>query len=149
MPPGDGWTSRLLAGLAQHLDDAGIGTYRPTGAYAADEIGIVIRAIPQQPDRLITLAAYPVGTDIQGMADHRSAVQIRLRGTTDPRDCDDLADEVFELLDSAAGLVLGGIPIVQMWRQSYTGLGTDDNGRWSRSENYYLDSMRPTAHRTD
>lgn len=149
MATGDGWTSRLLAGLAQHLADNGIGVWRPDGpAYTADETGILIRAIPSSPDRIITLAAYPV-TGYVGLADITVGVQMRLRGGTDPRDCDDLADAIFDLLDSASGLTLGGIAVVQMYRQSYASLGADANGRWERSENYYADAMRPTANRTD
>ena len=145
-----GWTSDLLTGLAVHLAAAGVGTWRPTGAYTPGETGITIRGIPQTPDRLITLAPYPLdGGEHRGMADHDSALQIRVRGTQDPRVCEDLADAVFDLLDSCGRLTLGGIPVVDMWRQSYTSLGADGNGRWERSENYYLNAMRPTANKTD
>jgi len=144
-----GWTTDLLTGLAEHLDAAGVGDWRPTGAYLDAETAIVIRAIPQAPDKLITLAPYPIGTPLRGMQDHLSAVQIRVRAGTDPRDCDDLADEVFDLLDSSGRRTLNGVSIVDMWRQSYTSLGTDTNGRWSRSENFYIEAMRATAHRLD
>lgn len=149
MATGDGWTSKLLVGLAEYLAAGGVGAWRPTGAYLAGEIAIVIRAIPQQPDRLITLAPYPIGTDLRGMQDHQTAVQIRVRGTQDPRVCDDLADEVFDRLDSSGRRTLNSVSIVDMWRQSYTSLGKDSSDRWERSENYYIDAMRATAHRTD
>lgn len=148
-----GWTSDLLVGLAEHLDAADVGTWRPTGAYLAGEIGITIRGIPQTPDQLITMAPYPLdGDEFRGMADHAVAIQFRVRGTQDPRSADDTADAVFELLDSIGthGQVdLNGVKVVDMWRQSYTSLGQDTNGRWERSENYYLNVMRPTAHKTD
>lgn len=146
---GDGWTSRLLTGLAEHLAAAGVGTWRPTGAYQPTETGIVIRAVPQSPDRIITLAAYPVATDLPGMADHTQGIQIRCRGTQDPRVVEDLSDAIFDALDSLAGVVWGEIPVVQVWRQSYTSLGQDGNGRWETSSNYYCQAMRPTQHRTD
>lgn len=144
-----GWTSDLLTGLAEHLDANSVGIWRPTGAYGADETAIVIRAIPQEPDRLITLAPYPVGTTLRGMQDHVSAIQIRVRGTTDPRVCEDLADEVFDLLDSCGRQTLNGIALVDMWRQSYTSLGQDANLRWEASHNYHVEAMRATANRTD
>lgn len=144
-----GWTKDLTTGLAVHLAAASIGTWRPTGVYTAGETAIVYRAVPQTPDRLITLAAYPIGSEHQGLADHDTAVQIRLRSTTNPTDVDDLADAVFDLLDSATNLTFGGVRVSQMWRQSYSALGQDANGRWERSENYYLQTMRPTAHNTD
>lgn len=150
MATGDGFTSRLLGGLAQHLDDAGIGTWDPTGStYTAGQTAIVIRAIPDYPDRLITLAAYPLGTNLPGMADHLTGVQVRLRAGPDPRDCDDLADAVFDLLHGATGLTWGGIPVKDVGRRSYTSMGQDGSRRWERSENYIVDAMRPTSNNTD
>jgi hypothetical protein len=147
---GEGWTSRLLAGMAQHIETAGIGTWDPTGTtYADDQTAIVIRAIPDQPDRLITLTAYPLGTNLPGMADHVTGVQIRLRAGPDPRDCDDLADAIFDLLDGASGLTWGDIPVKDINRRSYTSLGQDGSRRWERSENYIVDAMRPTSNNTD
>jgi hypothetical protein len=143
-----GWTVTLLDGLAAELAAAGIATWKPSGVYAAGETGIVLRAIPPAPDRLITLAPYRVGDDYPGMADFVQAVQIRLRGTADPRSCDDMADQVFELLDSREQWTCGGIPVVYSRRQSDSSLGADDRGRWEASHNYYFDVMRPTAHRT-
>lgn len=145
---GDGWTSRLLTGLAEHLAAAGIATWRPSGSYQASEVGIYIRAIPSSPDQIITLAPYVVASE-PGLADVTQGVQIRVRGTKDPRVAEDLADAIFDLLDSASGLRWGGVPIVQAYRQSYTALGADANGRWESSSNYYVEAMRPTANRTD
>lgn len=149
MATGDGWTSRLLAGLAQYLTDHGVGVWRPTGpAYGAGETGISVRAILDTPDRLITLAAYPVDAPA-GVADATEGVQVRMRAGLDPREVDDLADQVYELLDSATGLTLGGIAVVQIHRNSYAPMGADTAGRWERADNYYLDLMRPTVWRTD
>ncbi|MEK8108659.1 hypothetical protein NKG94_34495 [Micromonospora sp. M12] len=83
MATGDGWTSRLITGLAEHLAAAGIGTWRASGIYQAAETAIVIRAVPPSPDRLITLAAYVVGGG-HGNASTTQGVQIRLRGGKDP-----------------------------------------------------------------
>lgn len=149
MALGEGFTSRLLVGLAEHIDAAGIAAWRPTGAYLASEIGIHMRDIPPDPDTVIVLAEYPIGTALQGMADHLTGVQIRLRGTADARVCDDLADALFDLLDSLTGARWGEIPIVDMWRQSYTALGHDPKRRWERSENYHIHAMRPTSNNTD
>lgn len=148
MATGDGWTSRLLTGLAEHLAAAGIATWRPSGSYQAAEVGIYIRVIPTSPDRIITLAPYVVASP-PGTADYTLGVQIRVRGTKDPRVAEDLADAVFDALDSAQGLTWGGISVVQVYRQSYTALGADANSRWETSSNYYVEAMRPTANRTD
>lgn len=143
------WTTSLITGLAELLDAAGVGEWRPAGpVYTANEVGILMRSVPQQPDRVITLAPYPVASPI-GLADFVQGVQIRCRGTTDPRVCEDLGDAVFDLLDSASRLTLGGVSVVQVYRQSYTSLGQDGNGRWESSSNYYVEAMRATIHRTD
>lgn len=146
MGVGDGWTSRLLTGLATHLAAAGIGLWRPTGAYQPGETAIIIRAIPATPDRIITLAAYPAGA-APGNASITTGIQIRLRGSKDPRDVDDLADAIFDLLDSSGPHDWNGVGVSQVYRQSYATLGADSTGRWERSENYYTDAERPTAHR--
>lgn len=145
---GEGWTSRLLVGLAELLDTNSVGTWNPTGVYAAGETGILIRAILPEPDRIITLAPYIVASP-PGLADYTLGLQVRIRGTTDPRICDDIGDLVFDLLDSASNLTLGGIPVVQVYRQSFASLGQDSNSRWEASHNYYFEAMRPTSNRTD
>lgn len=140
-----GWTENVVTGLAQYLAAAGVGVWRSTGVYAAGEIAIVYRAVPQTPDQLITLAPYPVATSYQGLADTTVGVQARIRGTADPRVCDGMGDALFELLDSATNLTFGGVRVVHIYRQSYTSLGQDTNSRWESSHNYYVDAMRPTA----
>lgn len=146
-----GFIEDLLIGMAVHLDAAGVGTWRGDGsAYTSGEIGITIRGIPQTPDRLIVLAPYVVDSGAyRGLADHDEAIQARIRGTTDPRVCQEIADDVFAALDSAHDLTWQGIAVVQVWRQSYTSLGDDTNGRYEASHNYYLNLMRPTTYRTD
>lgn len=148
MPDGDGWTSQLIANLAQYLHDNGVGVWRPGGSYTAGEIAIVDRYIPPSPDRLITLATYPI-TTAPGLQDVTVGVQFRLRGTTDPRVCEDIGDAIFELLDGAEHVALGDIHTVQIYRQSYGSLGMDGSERWEASHNYYVEAMRATAHRTN
>ncbi len=144
-----GWTTDLLTGLAEYLQAEGIGVWKPSGAYQAGETGIVIRAIPADPDRIITLAEYPVDHQ-RGMADITVGIQIRVRGLPQlPGDCDDLADAVFDALDSIGRTTWGGVPIVDCYRQSHASLRHDGNIRWARSENYYVDAMRPTSNNTD
>lgn len=140
-----GWTENLITGLAQYLAAAGVGVWQPNGVYTAGQTAIVYRAVPQTPDRLITLAPYPIADAYQGLADTTVGVQARIRGTTDPRVCDGIADALYELLDSATNLRLGGVAVVQIYRQSAVPLGQDGNGRWEASHNYYVDAMRPTA----
>ncbi|MFI7547205.1 minor capsid protein [Actinoplanes sp. NPDC049599] len=143
-----GFTSTLLTSLAEALDTAGIGVWRPTGPYTADEVAIAIRGIPPAPDRLITLSTYRIGDDYPGEQDFVQMVQARFRGSPDPRVVDDLGDAVFELLDSREHWELGPIHVVYSQRRSDTVLGQDGSRRWEISHNYALHVMRPTAHRT-
>lgn len=143
-----GWTTDLIAGMAALLADVGVGTYRPTGAYLPGEVAISDRYIP--PDgQCITLSAYPAGPDLPGLADVTVGVQVRVRGDEDPVTCDDLADAAYAVLHGAQALVFGAVAVVQIRRQSYTSLGPDANGRWERSENYFVDAMRPNANNPD
>lgn len=144
-----GWTTRLLTGLAEHLAAAGVGTWHPDGApYAVGETGIVLGAMPAEPERCIVLAAYPVSEDV-AQADVTVGVQIRTRAGSDPRDVVDLDDAVFEQLHGAERLDLGGVLVVQVYRRSSASLGQarDSNARWERTSNYYVDAMRPTVAR--
>ncbi|MET0492918.1 MAG: minor capsid protein [Actinoplanes sp.] len=142
-----GLTSTLLTSLAEHLAAEGIGVWKPDGAYTAAETAITIRGIPALPDQLITLSSYRVGDDYPGGQDFVQMVQVRFRGTTDPRVVDDLGDSVFDLLDSREHWHCGPIPVVYSQRRSDTSLGQDGNRRWESSHNYALHVMRPTAHR--
>lgn len=146
---GQGWTSRLLRGCAEHLDTEDVGLWLPSGGvYPAGSAAIVIRDIPAAPDLLVSLAAYPVD-DPPGLADVTVGLQVRCRGLADPRSVEDLTDAAHEALHGLAGVSWGGVPIVQVRWQSWTSLGTDRNGRRETSSNYYVQAMRPTAHNAD
>lgn len=137
-----GWTTLLLAGLAEHLAADGVGLWRPTGTYAAGETGIVIAAMPPDPERIVCLTMYPVAA-MAATADVTVAVQVRTRAGKDPRDVDDLADAVWQTLHGAAHLMWGGIPVVQVLHRSGSPMGRDQLDRWERSDNYYVDTIRP------
>lgn len=141
-----GWTTSLLTGLAQHLADNGVGLWRPTGTYVAGETGIVLAAMPPDPDRIVCLTAYPVSSR-PDTADATVAVQVRTRAGKDPRDVADLSDEVYELLHGATHLIFGGVPVVQILHRSGVPMGRDSRDRWERSDNYYVDAIRPSAGR--
>lgn len=154
MAAGDSWDSWLITGLAEHLADHGLGVWRPDGtAYQPDEVAISDRGIIPQPDRLIVLTDYIVPGQPDGLADMLIGVQIRLRGTTDPRVVRDLGSEIYDLLDSSGRQVWGQpgreVHVTDVWRQSYTQLGADQRGRWEASHNYYVTAMRPTAYRNE
>lgn len=139
------FTTDLAAGIAVHLDAAGVGVWRPNGGYADTDTAIVMKAMPQQPHRCIALTAY-ANLDDPLLPLGQVAVQFRCRGT-DPRHPDDDADAIFDLLHATNHLLLGGLRVVQMFRQSSAQLGQDSTGRWERADNYYATVQQPTSHR--
>lgn len=168
-----GWTTDLLTGVAQLIADAsadagfypgvlsvpGVVTPGPgtadapllqaSAAYAPGVVALVFNGVPQSPDRVIALAAYTVADD-PALNDVLHGVQVRTRGTRDPRDVDGLDDAVFDVLHGASYLTLStGVYVVQMYRQSGALLGADNNGRWQRSSNYYVQAVRPSPNRPD
>lgn len=143
------FTTDLLSGIAQLLEDTGQGTWKPTGAYATDDpTPIIIKSVPASPDRVITLSEYSVSDD-PTLSDSVKGLQVRFRAGRDPRTVDDMADDAFDVLHGLQGVELStGVLIVQSYRQSSALLGADDNGRHERSDNYYLTVHRPSTHRT-
>lgn len=146
-----GWSTDLLAGLAKHLHDSGVGTWLATGAYPTSTAApIFLGSVPASHDRVIVLRAYGVSDDPH-LTDGVQGVQVRYRGRKDlgAPDVDDLADEAFEALHGLQGVELAGVPVLLCRRTSWTPLGDDDNRRAERSDNYHLNVMRPSPHRID
>lgn len=150
-----GLTTTLLTCLAQHLEDASVGNWDPEGTYSPDTVGIYLKALPgteTDPDTALALAAYGVD-DTPGWDDHADGgravtvgVQVRVRGTRDPRVVDDLTDAVYRALHNTPGLVLGDdtpVPVALIWRVSLAELGPDDEGRWETASNFYARLDRP------
>lgn len=141
------FTGDLLNGLAQYLDDAGVGTYRPAGAYAEGETAIVFAAMPPDPDRAIVLSDYPV-TDDPSLSDSVIGIQIRTRGGVDPHDVTSISDALFDLLHGANAISFGPVHVVEIFRNSGIPMGRDENNRWEHSDNYYATVHRPSTNRT-
>lgn len=141
------WTSGLLAGIATLLHTEGVATWRASGAYQPGEIPIVMSALPPDPDTVLVLESYTVGQD--GHGDVTVGVQVRTRGTTDPRVVQDLSDAARDALDGLALVQVGGVWVSQIVHRSGAPLGRDANDRHERSDNYYVQARRETALRTD
>ncbi|MEU8473762.1 minor capsid protein [Streptomyces hygroscopicus] len=136
------WTTDLLDGLARFIAEAGIGVYRPTGVYTADEVGITITAVPDTPDQIIAITPYPVD-DTSGTTDVLLGVQLRFRAGADPRAVIAREDAVYELLHEREHTEIGGIHVEIMWRQSGGWIGADSRGRQEMTANYYVRAIRP------
>jgi hypothetical protein len=100
--------------------------------------------MPPEPERVVCLTAYPVRDHIE-QADVTVAMQVRTRAGRNPTEVQDLDDAIRDLLHGLEQTELGGISVVQMYRQSSAALGRDANDRHERVSNFYVDAMRPTA----
>jgi hypothetical protein len=141
------WTTDILTAIAEHLHASGVGVLKPPGStYTPTDIAITFGRLPSTPDRAIALAAYGVDqfTDDPVNTDSTQGVQLRLRGTTDPRVVDEIADNAFNALqgwqNAAAGILL-------CTRRINAPMGIDGNQRWERADSYHLLCHRPSQYR--
>ena len=144
-----GWTDDLLGGIAGHLDAQAIVAWHPDSSpYAVTETGVYRGNLPPTPDQVVGLTCYSQ-PESDGLGDVTAAVQVRVRGTTDPRTADDTADAIHEALDGLRRVQLGGIWVEQIYHQSSAYLGVDSNDRHERTINFYVQARRATALRSD
>jgi len=137
----------LLDGIAALIQSASLATYNTNGVYTADQTGIFFKAVNPTPDRIITMTAYQV-SDNPTMPEARLGVQLRYRGTQDPRDVDELGDAVYGILHGLTGVQFNGVFAEQVLRQSSITLGQDSSKRWERADAYYIDvGVPPTSNR--
>lgn len=140
----------LAEGIAQMLNDAGLGTYDPTNTAVLTGTAIVIGDLPDAPASAIGLSPYPV-SDNASLPEAVVGVQIMVRGTAlDLRPVLIACDAILDLLQADSAFALNGHPVANIWRQNSTPPGRDALGRYYRADSYYLSVTRPnTAYRTD
>jgi hypothetical protein len=144
-----GLQTDLLTGLAALIQGRNLGVYAPGSAYDPldSRAAITLYKVPQEPDRIICLSAYPVD-DALGAPNSTIGVQIITRWNgTDPRPVDDLDDAIFGVLQQYHGTLSTGVRVAHIWRVSGTPLGPDEGGRHSKSSNYYVSAFWPTSNR--
>lgn len=149
-------TNDLLDGLAQLIAAAGIASDATTDVYTADETGIFLslmpagsEATPPGPDRCVVLTAYAL-SDQAGLPLGQITVQVRTRGTADPRDVNALSDDLYQLLQGLTDRTFGSVHLIQMLRKSSIPMGQDSNRRWEQSQNYVCDvDLPPTVNRPE
>lgn len=142
-----GWTRDFLEGFAQVLETAGVADWDVEADYTADQVGIYLVGIPDGAPSGLALAHYVVDDTLHGHG--VQGLQVRCRGTEDPRVAADLADAVFDALHGLTDAQLpgaAGITVAKAWRQSHAPIGTDSAGRWETSSNFYALTDRPQQH---
>ena len=107
---------------------------------------VTVGAVAPAADGGIALTLSGVGDDAR-QSMRRLMCQIRIRGAEqDQREPDVLAGAVFDVLHGARELPTAGQSVIaHIYRVSWVSLGRDQNRRWERSDNYYLDLAAPAS----
>lgn len=112
----------------------------------ADDVAIVLGALPPAPAKAIAIVPYPLQDDPL-LSDSVIAVQLRIRGDGDLRTGLDLSAAAFNALNGLQSVQMGGIYMAMLWRQSSAVMGLDENQQWNLSDNYYGRVNWPTQYR--
>ncbi|WP_193118442.1 minor capsid protein [Brachybacterium tyrofermentans] len=136
----------VVAGVAELLQAAGVGAWRPDGIYQPGEVPITVGLLPQSYDVAVALTVYGTEDD-PALADSAVLLQARFRAGPHPDDANDLAATLFGLLQGREHFTLAGVPVIEAHRLSWAGLGMDENRRWERTDNYRLQIHHPTQYR--
>jgi hypothetical protein len=144
-------TNDLLDGVAQAIAAAGIAAYATTGLYTSAQTGIYFSSIPPGAegnppgtDRALALTAYTAGDD-PARPWSQIRLQVRTRGTQDPRDVNTLSDQVYDLLQSLGPVTYASVSVSQILRVSSLPMGQDANQRWEQSQNFACDCDLPAT----
>jgi Bacteriophage minor capsid protein len=143
------WTRALTEGLAQFLENHDVGTFNSSGVpYQTGATAITVDYLPASPDKVVTLTLYSSAED-PTQADAEASLQIRVRGTKDPRVAMDMGDAAFDALQNLPRALIGGSVVAGCWVTNHNGyLGADEGGRHSRVSNYRLLVHHPSPNRT-
>lgn len=136
----------LLDGIAQYLAARGHGTYDPTGTVG----DVFIEQMPSTPDECVVLTVYggPESDSLLGYDEPR--LQVRVRGTTDPRvsrrRCEAIRGALHGL--SQATLPDGTHVILAVALQAAAEtIGADSNRRHEHVCNFRMEIRNVTSHR--
>lgn len=139
-------TLDFLEGIAAVLVTAGAGVYNADGSgYTAGQTGIALNDMPDDPDRMIVLTAYSAGADDLLLTESRLAVQVRTRGTPDPRVEMAIRDDCYAALQGLRQIQLGSVWLIALTNISSILLGRDSQSRWENAQNFYADVNLPTT----
>jgi minor capsid protein len=134
-----------LDALARYLHERALLTYDPEGVCG----DCFIETMPPAPDGAVCLSLYGAGkVDARNGWDVRS-VQVRVRGTADPRDSRRRCEALYGALHGLAGISLPG----RVWlvlaaaQAAPASMGVDATGRHEHVVNLRLDIEAPTIHR--
>ncbi|MYV48219.1 minor capsid protein [Streptomyces sp. SID2888] len=131
----------VVDGIARYLDGLGLLDYDPDGTGG----DVFIGTMPPAPDQAVSLTLYSAGTpDARDDADTVS-LQIRVRGTADPRVSERRCLALRDALHGLAGVELpDGTWLVLATAPRPTPMGPDANRRHEHIANAALEIAAPT-----
>lgn len=142
----DSYLVRFDRGLAQALDDASLGFYKPSGTYTAAESTVELPVIliggemPTTLDNCLVLNQQEPISEGRGDLIHRVQIISRLKGTA--IDSRNLAWALFEALDHKERIP-DGFDVSWVWRFSELHLSRDSNDRYTVYQNFFFRGRRP------
>jgi hypothetical protein len=135
----------ISRGFAQIIDASALAVFHEDAVYEDSETGIVMKAVPPSPDRVVTITVVPRSDDIAA-PQGEVMVQLRFRGLPNqPLDVDALADAVKPLFHGLSKVPMGDHVLVQCDRRQSVPLGQDAFKRWERADQFYLDVEFPSS----
>ncbi|MFF3622331.1 minor capsid protein [Streptomyces sp. NPDC002467] len=136
----------LLDGVARYLVGRGLVTYDPAGVAG----NVFIEAMPSTPDTCIVLTIYDDGAETDSQIGYDDVpLQVRVRGTTDPRVSRTLAQDIrAELLGLGETLLPDGTYLLlALGNSAVASIGVDENRRHEHVVNLRLRVRSATPHR--
>lgn len=137
----------LLDGLARYLDERSLVDYDPTGAGG----DCFFEQMPSAPDEAVVLTIYDGGAESDSLLPYdEPRVQVRVRGTTDPRVSRRRCRAIRSALHGLGPVTLpdGTEVILAVCIQGDAAhMGADENRRHEHTANFRVEVHNPTAHR--
>lgn len=135
----------LLDGLARHLAARSLVDYDETGVTG----DCFVESLPSTPDQCVVLAVYDDGAESDSrIGEDEVPVQVRVRGTTDPRVSRARANTIRSEFHGLGPVTLpDGTDLRLSVARTVSGLGVDANGRHEHVFNARMQVRSVTAHR--
>ena len=135
----------LLDGLARYLHDLGLVEYDATGVTG----NLFIEVMPATPDRVVVLGLYGGPQPDSRLPYDPPNLQVRTRGTIDPRTSRTLALDLYDALQGLGPIQLpDGTELLSCNAiQTVSLMGQDAQYRAQHVVNFNLEIEAPTAHR--
>ncbi|MFE5912089.1 minor capsid protein [Streptomyces wedmorensis] len=137
----------LLDGLARYLAERGLVDYDPDGV-AGD---CFIEQMPSAPDEAVVLTVYEDRSEPDSLLPYdEPRVQVRVRGTTDPRVSRRRCRAIRSALHGLGPVTLPGgteVILAVCIQGDAAHMGADENRRHEHVANFRIEIHNPTAHR--